>query len=314
MTPLVWVIWVGTFASVALFTYGGLLYLGNRRHLRERLKKPNRLEGRPLFPAATEESLKHKVFRWLSLMGKWAALQDQAELSRARSSLIQAGYRHPNAPAIYFGLWAVTALLLPLLYATVVFMQGRLTSKHLLLTFILFGSGYFLPKTALRYLISRRQERLGRALPDVLDLCVVCMEAGLSLQAALNRVAEEIRDICRDFYVELQITSAELRTGIPRDTALKKLGQRTGVDSIKSWVALMIQSEKLGASIAQSLRTHAEFVRVQRALKAEESAAKLPVKILFPLIFFIFPALFVVILGPAVIKFAYDIFPQMMNR
>jgi tight adherence protein C len=159
--------------------------------------------------------------------------------------------------------------------------------------------GYYLPNYILRGALNRRQERIDRTLPDVLDLMIVSLEAGLSLQSTLNHVSEEVRRISKDLQQELRITNAELRTGIPRDNALKNLGERTGVQSVKSLVALMIQSEKMGASIAQSLRTHADFVRVQRGQRAEELAAKMPIKIIFPTLFCIFPSIFIVILGPA---------------
>ncbi len=154
----------------------------------------------------------------------------------------------------------------------------------------------------LRFITSRRQDRIDKALPDVLDLLIVCMEAGLSLQATINRVADEVKSISMDLYRELQLPNAELRTGISREIALKNLGERTGVQNVKALVGLMIQSDRMGASIVQSLRTHAAFLRVQRSQRAEEQAAKLPVKILFPLLLFIFPAIFVVVLGPAAIQ------------
>jgi tight adherence protein C len=128
------------------------------------------------------------------------------------------------------------------------------------------------------------------------------MEAGLSLQATINRVSDEVKGISTDLYRELQLTNAELRTGVSRETALKNLGERTGVQNVKALVGLMIQSDRMGASIVQALRTHASFLRVQRSQQAEERAAKLPVKILFPLLLFIFPAIFVVVMGPAAIQ------------
>jgi tight adherence protein C len=120
-------------------------------------------------------------------------------------------------------------------------------------------------------------------------------------------VAEEIRTVSKDLYNEMNLTNAELRTGIPREIALKNLGERTGVQDVKSLVALMIQSEKMGTSIAQSLRTHASFIRVQRGQKAEEMAAKLPVKILIPMIFFIFPSILIVVLGPAALQISKSV-------
>ncbi|MDI6854821.1 MAG: type II secretion system F family protein [Deltaproteobacteria bacterium] len=169
----------------------------------------------------------------------------------------------------------------------------------MIIALLLAAVGYYGPVYGLRVIGKMRHDRIDRALPDVLDLLIVSMEAGLSLQASLTRVAVECERLSKELSRELQVTNAELRAGIPRDTALKNFGERTGVQSVKSLVALMIQSEKMGTSIANALRTHASFVRVQRAQKAEEIAAKMPVKIIFPTLFCIFPALFVVILGPA---------------
>ena len=134
------------------------------------------------------------------------------------------------------------------------------------------------------------------------------LEAGLSLQSTLNRVSDEVRPISMDLYHELHLTNAELRTGISRETALKNMGERTGVQSVNSLVGMMIQSEKMGTSMSQALRVHSSFLRVQRSQKAEAIAAKLPVKIMFPMMAFIFPAIFVVVLGPAAINLLHSCF------
>jgi tight adherence protein C len=180
--------------------------------------------------------------------------------------------------------------------------RGRGAIISLMLGCLLAGTGYYLPYYILQVSLRRRQDRLDRALPDVLDLMIVSMEAGLALQATLVRVAEEVRSISKELYKELQFTNAELRTGSSRDTALKNLAERTGVPSIKSLVSLILQSEKMGTSIAEALRTHADFIRVQRAQKAEEIAAKMPVKILFPMMLCIMPVLFIIIIGPGAIR------------
>jgi len=151
-------------------------------------------------------------------------------------------------------------------------------------------------------MIRRRQERIDRSLPDVLDLLIVCVEGGLSLQSALHRVSDEVHNVSVDMYHELHLTNAELRTGISREMALKNLGERTGAQTVKSLVGIIIQSDKMGTSIAQALRVHSDFLRVQRGQKAEEKAGKLPVKIMIPLLLCIFPAIFIIIMGPAVIN------------
>ena len=266
-----------TFIAIALLTYGVMLIYRSRQIIRDRFKKPEshaavallrRDEGR--------DTLKKCILHWLSLSGKWA-LKSPDEVSKLRSHLIMAGYRQANAPAVYFGIRALFALLLPLPYLLMVTVQRNISAPALALAFGLSGLGYFMPQYLLRMKIGRRQDRLDKALPDVLDLFIVCMEAGLALQAAMNRVAHEIEYSYRDFYSELQLTVAEMRAGIPQAAALKNLSTRTGVSSINSLVTLMIQTEKLGTSIAQSLRTHADFVRVQRSLRAEEKAAKTPI-------------------------------------
>jgi tight adherence protein C len=132
------------------------------------------------------------------------------------------------------------------------------------------------------------------------------LEAGLSLQSTLNRVSDEVRSISPELYQELHLTNVELRTGITREMALKNMADRTGVQSVKSLTGMMIQSEKMGTSLSQALRVHSNFLRVQRAQKAEGIAAKMPVKIMFPMLLFIFPAIFIVVLGPAAINLLHS--------
>ena len=300
------------FITIALLTYGVILYNRTRRAIKDRFK-----EEEKVVPAASiirreepEGRFKKRLVNWLSRSGKWA-MKDEDEVSKVRASLIHAGIRQYNAPAVFYGLRAVLALLLPLPYLGAMLVQGKLTTLGLIISFALAGLGYFLPQYLLGVMVRRRQDRLDKGLPDVLDLFIVCMEAGLALQAAMNRVADEIKKAYPEFQKELQITVGELRTGIRREAALKNLTRRTGVQSIASLVTLMIQTERLGTSIAQALRTHSDFIRVQRAQKAEEMAAKTPIKILFPLIFFIFPAMFIVIVGPAAIQVVKNVFPAL---
>jgi tight adherence protein C len=301
MTGLVWLMLAAAFITVASLIYGLLAYYQNRQKLRERLKG-GQTQAVPLFRREERESpLKKRFLEMVGRLGKWG-VKDQEDASEMRLSLIQAGFRHPRASGVYFGLRALGAFFLPLPYLMYFIVQGKATTGNLFLAFLLSAIGFYLPQYFLKIITRKRQDRIDKALPDVLDLLIVCMEAGLAMQAAFNRVAEEIKPVSKDLHKELLITNAELRTGIPREMALKNLGERTGVQAVKSLVGLMIQSDKMGASVAQSLRTHAAFTRVQRGQKAEEIAAKLPVKILMPMIGFIFPAIFIVVLGPAIIQ------------
>jgi tight adherence protein C len=300
MTVLFWVIAIASFGTIALLTYGILSYYDSRKVIRDRFKSAP-ADAMPLIYRGESNSFKKRFLNWVSSLGNYA-VKEKEDNSALRQTLIQAGFRHPKGTAIYFGLRFLMALLLPVLYLLANVMNGVLTRGNLLICFLLAGAGFYIVPYLLKFIISRRRDRIDRALPDVLDLLIVCMEAGLSLQATINRVSDEIKNISIDLYKEFQLTNAELRTGITRELALRNLGERTGVQNVKALVGLMVQSDRMGASIVQALRTHASFLRVQRSQKAEEQAAKLPVKILFPLLMFIFPAIFVVVLGPAAIK------------
>ena len=300
MTVLFWVIAVASFCTIAFLTYGILSYYGSRRVMRDRFRTPS-TDAMPLIYREDANSLKKRFLNWISSLGHYAT-DNKEDDSKLRQSLIQAGFRHPKGTAIYFGIRFLLAILLPVLYLLANVMNGVLSRGNLLVCFLLACAGFYIIPYLLKFITSRRQDRIDKALPDVLDLLIVCMEAGLALQATINRVSDEVKSISTDLYGELQLTNAELRTGISRETALRNFGERTGVQNVKALVGLMIQSDKMGASIVQALRTHASFLRIQRSQKAEEQAAKLPVKILFPLLLCIFPAIFVVVLGPAAIR------------
>lgn len=304
MERLPLLILLATFISVALLVYGLYTCRQSRRELRERFSRPKKSQLPLVRREAKPSALRTRLLEFLTSFGRIALgkEKERGEVADLRTTLIQAGFRYPNAVAVFFGLKILGALLLPLLYLAYVAWVKKITTVNLGIALAAAALGYYLPNYLLRKILERRQDHIDRTLPDVLDLMIVSLEAGLSLPATLSHVAEEVRRLSRDFHQELRLTNAELRAGIPRERALKNLGERTGVQSVKSLVALMIQSEKMGASIAQSLRTHADFVRVQRAQRAEEMAAKMPIKIIFPTLFCIFPAIFVVILGPAAIQ------------
>jgi tight adherence protein C len=302
MSGFDWLILIAPFATISLSIYGCLVYFRNRKVVRDRCKRASS-SAIPLFQReASDNSLKKRFLDLINSVGSWAS-REKDDTSVIKNTLVQAGFRHPKGPGIFFGIRVLSAFGLPipyLLYGAT--MHGDLTSGNLFIAVVVAGAGFYLPQYILKYMVGRRQDRIDKALPDVLDLFIVCMEAGLALQATINRVADEVRDISIELFHEFQLTNAELRTGIQRETALRNLGERTGVQNVKALVGLMVQSEKMGTSISQALRTHASFLRIQRGLKAEEKAAKLPVKILFPMMFFIFPAIFVVVIGPAIIN------------
>jgi tight adherence protein C len=306
MTGLAWIIAMASFATVAFLTYGVLSYYQSRRVVRDRFKK---VPTNPSTLIYRDESsnFKKQFLDWISSLGKFA-MSGEEDASELRQSLVQAGFRHPKGPAIYFGVRVLLAFLVPVIYLLANAVDGVLTRGNLMVCFMTAGVGFYMVPYLLKFITARRQDRIDKALPDVLDLLIVCMEAGLSLQATLNRVSDEVKSMSVDLYKELQLTNAELRTGVTRELALRNLGERTGVQNVKALVGLMIQSDRMGASIVKSLRTHAAFLRVQRSQRAEERAAKLPVKILFPMLLFVFPAIFVVVIGPAVVQISKTTF------
>lgn len=228
---------------------------------------------------------------------------------RLRRRLLRAGFYNENAVLIYQAIRLASVISLPVLvffFMTVVL--GRPVDVTTLgLTILAVCYGAFMPIFILSRMITVRQHRIRKALPDALDLMVVCVEAGLGLNAALNRVGQEMDLVEPALSEELAITNREIRAGRAREEALRNLGERTGVEDIKSLVAILVQTDRFGTSIAESLRVFADSMRIKRRQRAEELVAKAAVKLIFPLLLFIFPALLIVLMGPALIKM-YELF------
>lgn len=223
--------------------------------------------------------------------------KSQKESSVLQQRMIRAGYRKDSSVKV---LRAVKYLL-PLLLAVAVFFSGIASNGGFIFYIAAMGLGFIGPDFWLGRKIKKRQAQLRRSLPDVLDLMVVCIEAGLSLDLAVIRTTQELSHTHPAISDELGIVVLEQRAGRPRTEAWKHLGERTDVDNIRNLVTVLVQSEQFGTSIAKTLRTHSDTLRTQRMQKVEEMAAKTTVKLIFPLVLFIFPSLFVVVLGPAVI-------------
>jgi tight adherence protein C len=225
----------------------------------------------------------------------------RVDWSRVQQTLMEAGYRRSGAVAAYFGTRLVA---MALTSAAVVF--GGLTfglSFAALTLGAAIGAafGWLLPQYYVKRRIRKRHLELQRALPDTLDLLVVCVEAGLGLNQALVRVSSEIEHVSQTMSEELILTNLEIRAGTPRDESLRNLGDRTGLGDLKSLTAMLVQTDRFGTSVATALRVHSDTMRTKRRQRAEEAAAKTTIKLVFPLVLFIFPAMFVVILGPAVL-------------
>jgi tight adherence protein C len=211
--------------------------------------------------------------------------------------LTRAGYRNEQAVKVFYGCKVVC----PLLLAAIAMVTGLANLGPFFVYLIALGGGFLAPDFWLGKKIAARQKRITRGLPDVLDLLVICMEAGLSLDQATARAAQELSNSQPDICDELNVVVLEQRAGRPRSEAWKNMSDRTGVESLRNLVSMLVQTEQFGTSIAKMLRVHADTLRTQRVQMIEELAAKTSVKLVFPLVLFIFPALFLVTLGPAAI-------------
>ena len=230
------------------------------------------------------------------------------ELGQLRLRLVQAGFRRDEALTIFFGIRITFALLLFALFSTSILMR-----PNIMLALGGVGFGYLVPGMVLARLAKRRAHRIRLSLADALDMLVVSVEAGLGLDQAMTRVGDELAFAYPDLSSELRLLNLELRAGKPRSEALRNLADRSGVDDLSSLVTMLIQTDKFGTSVAQSLRVYSETLRTKRRQRAEEAAAKTGVKMVFPLVFCIFPAIWVVTIGPAAIKFVTVLFP-MVNK
>jgi len=281
---------IGLFAASALVIF---IVLGERSPAEARLVELGVLPGDD-----AKVPLKYRVGDLLSLIAtplsplrNWLRSNDEELAYR----LTLAGYRRPEDAETYLS----TKLLAPVLGVLLATFTGA--ENLLIFGMVLAGVGFFAPDLFLIYAISKRKTNLGMALPDAMDLLVICMEAGLGMDQAVLRVAEEIELVSPELSEELLIISREQRAGKPRLEAWRSMANRVDLDTVRQFVAMLAQTEKLGTPIARALGQFADSLRAKRLLTAEENAAKTTIKLVFPLVFFIFPAIFVVLLGPAAI-------------
>lgn len=291
------------------FVFGSLLIVGAALLVlsRRTLAIDRRLEELTGVPPAAGEAAPTfgSVVGFLKRVGDKVP-RSPKELGKLQLRLVQAGFRRDDALAIFFGIRMFVALLLFVLLATPI-----LVRPNIMFALGGLGLGYLLPGIVLARIGRRRQHRIRLALPDALDLLIVSVEAGLGLDQALTRVGQELASTHPDLADELRLINLELRAGKPRSEALRNLADRTGVDDVSGLVAMLIQTDKFGTSVAQSLRVYSDTLRTKRRQRAEEAAAKTGVKMVFPLVFCILPAIWVVTLGPVAIRFVQVLFPIM---
>jgi len=317
MEGLLLLISVLVFVAIMLFCSGMYFYANYRKEHRELTKRLKQTEDRIQIEDRTNlfSPIKTHLVRIVGSLGGRVKPKTEGELSHLRKKFLKAGYRGENVTVTFFGVKTFMAILLAAGFILVrLIILKTLSPLHFLLFLVLFALiGFYLPDLWLRMKIDRRKEEIFRGFPDALDLLVVCVEAGVGLDAAINRVGEEMKLSNKVLSDEFRVLNLELRAGKSRHDALRNLALRTDLEDVSSFVTLLIQTDKFGTSVAQALRTHSDFMRTRRRQRAEEIAAKLPVKLVFPLILFIFPALFVAIIGPAVIRIFRVLLPTLAH-
>jgi len=246
-------------------------------------------------------------------VSKLSLPEEGFEKSNLKLRFMHAGIRTPTAPAAFFGIKTVLTVGLPLIvYGVLAFLGSLPRGNNLLMLLLgLAALGYYGPNLVLARMVHVRQREIFENFPDALDLMTVCIEAGLGTESALTRVAEDLVLKSPALSDELRLVNLELRAGAERERALRNLAIRTGVEEVGGFVTMLSQAERFGTSIAASLRVHSEMLRTRRRQRAEEAAAKIALKLLFPLIFCIFPSLLVVLMGPAMIQIYRVLLPTM---
>lgn len=266
----------------------------------------------PVVQAITSP-LSKPVKRWIEPLANAAMNSESWLTSPLRIRFSNAGLNKPNVVAFYFASKTMLAVTLPALVLLARMVLTWDMNIGWLSTLLLIASalGYYLPNAVLSHLVKKRQSELFKAFPDALDLLRLCVEAGLGLDAAVERVGREIQIESEALAQEFSLLGLELRAGAIRADAMRNLALRIGLQDITALVSMLIQADRFGTSVAESLKVHSESLRIKRRLIAEETAAQLPVKILLPLIFCVFPALLTVLLGPAIINVSQVLLPQL---
>lgn len=246
----------------------------------------------------------HRVAAVLRILSRLSIPEEGWQNSRIRIRFLQAGIRNKNAPQYYFAIKTLLTLALPVALALLLrFSLPQIPLVYvMLLALSVAAAGYYLPELALRVITRRRIGRMRNRLPDMIELMVVCTESGMSINAAIARISREMARTSPDLAQEFYLSSLEMRAGASRVEALRNLALRTRLEEMDDLVSMLVQAERFGTGLAQSLRVHSDMMRSRRSQRAEELAAKIPVKLVLPLGLFIFPTLFIVVLGPAIIQ------------
>lgn len=307
---MVWIITLVTFVATLLLV-AALFYAFSAKgvDVAGRFSQLAGLAAPPHDEQKFADRQKEKVRDSLASVGKLLPEASTQQANRTELMMIRAGYRSHEASLAMRGF----RLLFPVATIAMVFLSGFYRLNPFVIPVVALALGYLAPDILLTWRVHARQHKLRRALPDALDLLVICVEAGLGLDQALMKVSQDMRITHHELSEELQLVNLEMRIGKSRIEALRELTRRTGLDDIKALVAMLIQTERFGTSIAQSLRVFSDDMRTKRRQRAEERSAKTAVKMVPPLVFFIFPALMVIILGPAVLTLLRTLMPTIQK-
>jgi tight adherence protein C len=289
---MVLVLAIVLFLTIALvvFAFGAAAYA------------PSSVLGSRLRSLTWQKTQKDRLEQALDPLSKALPLSP-SEVSRTRAWLIQAGYRDARHLSMYVGSRVGMAI-----FGLVIVLAIGNSSLFLLVGVPAFG--FFLPRFVLKRLIKKRQHLITIGLPDALDLTVICVEAGLALDQAMQRVGEDLRHAHPELSDEFHLVNLEMRAGKPRSEALRNLSERTGVNDIRALVGTLVQTDRFGTSVAQALRVHSDSLRTERRQRAEEQAAKTTIKMVIPLVLFVLPSIIFVTLGPAVIQLIRTLMPE----
>jgi len=299
------IITISTFVCITLGMVGVYwLFMRPQSAATERLKRLSNVSGNTASVPVSldEEHAGEKIAERIATPLNRLVPASAAEVQKLQKKLMQAGFRSNHAPVIYRMIQLLSMATLPTLVALTCAILARPLSSALFWILIGFVVGFFAPRYLLGRMIRSRQLRIRWGLADALDLMVISIEAGLGLNAAMLKVSSELKKAHPDVSEEFELANLEIRVGRERDEALRNLAERTGVDDLRSLVAMLIQTDRFGTSIAKAIRVFSDSLRTKRRQRAEQAAQKAAVKLLFPLACFLFPTLFIAILGPALLQ------------
>ncbi len=277
----------------------------------EELRNPHLRRGHEGGKPLKKQATMSRVLEKAAPMARPLQPKTDFEASKLKTKLNVAGFRGESAASVFLSMKFIGLVIGLVLSGGTTLLAGSYTQRALIYSVGVSALMFYLPDIIVWFAGKRRKDSIFLGLPDVLDLLVVCVEAGLGLDQAMRKVSEEMRKSCRVMADEFSLCNFQLQMGRARNEVLQDLGARTGVDDLRSLAAILIQADKFGSSIAQALRVQSDSMRTRRRQLAEEKAAKTAVKLIFPLVLFIFPAIFVVLVGPAAITIVNEMFPMM---